>query len=116
MADEHVFIALQHKQRRGKTLAVVKSNGVTVRGLPLDTVYERLKQLFAKELAAADVGIFNRPKEQVLAQLQHYTRPGGKTLKYVKSRSLTVPNVNLQTVLRRIRDAFSAPALKSVIK
>jgi hypothetical protein len=116
MADEHVSIALQHKQRRGKTLAVVKSNSVTVRGLSLDAVYQRLKNIFAKELADSDIGIFKRPKERVLAQLQHYTRPDGKTLKYVASKSLTIPNVNLQTVLRRIDAAFSAPALKSKIK
>jgi hypothetical protein len=116
MAEEHVYIALQHRQRRGKALAVVKSSSITVRGISLDRVYNRLKTAFAKELAGADRGILKRPSEKVLAQLQHYTRPQGKTLKYVASKSLTIPNVNLQDVITRIEAAFAAPSLKTASK
>jgi hypothetical protein len=110
MADESVLISLQHKKRKGRVLAVVQSRSVTVRGLPLDEVFDRLKKTFQDELEGTDVGLYERPEEQVLAQLQHYTRdPAGGTLKYSSSKSLTVPNVALTAALRRIKTAFSRP-------
>jgi len=110
MADESVLISLQHKKRKGRALAVVQSRSVTVRGLALDDVHNRLKETFKAEMESADVGLYERPDEQVLAQLQHYTRdPGAKTLKYAASKSLTVPNVGLTAALRRIKAAFSRP-------
>jgi hypothetical protein len=108
MADESVLISLQHKKRKARALAVVKTSSLTVRGIPLDTVYEHLKKTFKPELNGSDFGIYERPEEKVLVQLQHYTRdPESQTLRYVASKSLTIPGVNLQAALKRIRAAFS---------
>jgi hypothetical protein len=110
MADESVLISLQHKKRKARALAVVMTRSVTVRGIPLDTVYEHLKETFAPELNGSDVGIYERPQEKVLAQLQHYVRDSeSQTLRYVASKSLTIPNINLQSALKRIRATFSRP-------
>ena len=110
MADESVLISIQHKKRKQRALAVVQSTSVTVRGLGLDDVHNRLKETFKPELEGSDVGLYERPAEKILAQLQHYTRdPDSKTLKYAASKSLTVPNVGLQAALRRIKAAFSRP-------
>lgn len=109
MADEHVNIFLQHKKRKGRALSIALSRSVTVRGLALDHVYERLQKTFQAEIDGTKVGLFERPNELVQAQLQQYIRdPKSNTLKYARSKSLTVPNVSLTTALRRIKAAFSS--------
>jgi hypothetical protein len=108
--DESVLISLQHKKRKGGALKVIMTKSITLRGIPLDTVHERLKQTFKPELNGSDVGIYERPEEKVLAQLQHYKRdPQSNTLRYVASESLTIPSVNLQATLKRIKAAFTRP-------
>ena len=109
MADEHVNIFLQHKKRKGRALSIVLSRNVTVRGFALDDVYGRLEKTFAAEIDGTKIGIVERPAELVQAQLQQYIRdPKSSTLKYTRSKSLTLPNVSLTTALRRIKAAFSS--------
>ncbi len=106
--DQRVLISLQYKKRKGSALAVIMSKSITLRGIPLHTVHERLQQTFKSYLNDSDVGFFERPDQQILAQLQYYERdPEAHTLKYVNSKSLTIPNINLTTALRRIKAAFS---------
>jgi hypothetical protein len=108
--DESVLISLQHKKRKGRTLAVVLSRSVTVRGLSLDVVLAKLQETFKSELEESQIGLYERPEEKILVQLQHYKRnEAQKRLAYVASKSLTVPGINLQTALRRIKAAFSRP-------
>jgi hypothetical protein len=108
--DESVLISLQHKKRKGRALAVVLSRSVTVRGLSLDTVHARLQETFKSELDEPETGLYERPEEKVLVQLQHYKRnEPQKPMAYVASKSLTVPGVNLQNALRRIKAAFAKP-------
>jgi hypothetical protein len=110
MADEHVNIFLQHKERKGRALTIDVSRSLVVRGLPLHEVFDRIQKTFAPEIEDSKVGLFERPKELVQAQLQQYVRdPNSKTLKYAASKSLTVPNVGLTAALRRIKAAFSRP-------
>lgn len=108
--DQSVLISLQHKKRQGRALKVAASRSITVRGFALDEVYDRLARTFKAELKnGSAVGIFERPKEQVLAQLQHYTRNGAAgTLKYAGSRSMTIAHIDLAKALRRIKAAFGA--------
>ena len=107
--DESVLISLQHKKRKGRALAVVLSRSVTVRGLSLDTVHTKLQETFKSELDESP-GLYERPEEKVLVQLQHYKRNDPqKPMAYIASKSLTVPGVNLQTALRRIKAAFAKP-------
>ena len=102
-----MLISLQHKKRKGGALAKPTTKSVTVRGIPLDTVHERLKQTFKPELVNGDVGIYERPEEKVFAQLQQYKRdPETKTLRYVASKSMTISGVNLQAALARVKAAF----------
>ena len=109
MSDERVLISLQHKKRQGRALHVVLSRSVTVRGFSLDDVDRRLRTAFKNEIERLAVGIYERPAEQVLAQLQHYTRAGAAgTLQYAGSRSMTLINVSLAAALRRIKAAFGA--------
>jgi hypothetical protein len=109
MADEVVLITLQHKKRDGKALKVKLTRSVTVRGVNLQDAHSRLKQTFREELSAADVGVYERPQEKVLCQIQHFQRnPETKTLKYVSSKSMTIPNLSIDPVLRRIKAAFSS--------
>ena len=108
--DESVLISLQHKKRKGRTLAVVLSRSVTVRGLSLHAVLAKLQETFKSELEESQIGLYERPEEKILVQLQHYKRKEAqKPLAYVASKSLTVPGINLQTALRRIKAAFSRP-------
>jgi hypothetical protein len=73
-----------------------------------------MKETFHEELSSGDVGIYERPAEKVLCQIQHFKRdPVTETLKYSTSKSMTIPNLDLNTVLRRIKAAFSTPARKS---
>jgi len=109
MADEHVNIFLQHKKRKGGALSIDVSKSLTVRALPLDEVFERIQKTFENHIDGTRVGLYERPDELVQAQLQQYVRdPGSKVLKYTKSKSLTIPNVSLQTAIRRIKAAFSS--------
>jgi hypothetical protein len=108
MADEVVLISLQHKKREGKALKVKLTRSVTVRGVNLADAHSRLKETFEEELSGGDVGVYERPNEKVLCQIQHYQRdPESKTLKYVSSKSMTIPNLGIDPVLRRIKAAFS---------
>jgi len=108
--DQSVLISLQHKKRQGRALKVATSRSITVRGFALDDVYERLHQTFEADICnGSAAGIYERPKEQVLAQLQHYIRNGAAgTLKYAGSRSMTIAHVDLAKALKRIRAAFGA--------
>lgn len=106
--DESVLISLQHKKRKGRALAIVLSRSITVRGLPLEEVHERLRKTFNGELEESETGLYERPEEKVLVQLQHYKRSGkASPLKYVASKSLTIPGVSLKTALARIKAAFA---------
>jgi hypothetical protein len=109
VADLSVVIALQHKKRVGKRLKVALSRTITVHGYSLDEVVAMLKKAFAKEIGKADDrGVFERPAEKVLAQLQLYERqPAGGALKYSVSKSLTIPNVNLTSAIARTKAAFT---------
>jgi hypothetical protein len=110
MADEHVNIFLQHKKRKGRALTIALSRSLTVRGLPIDEVFERLRKTFHADMESSKVGLYERPEELVQAQLQQYIRdPASSTLRYAGSKSLTIPNVSLTTALRRIKAAFAKP-------
>jgi hypothetical protein len=107
--DESVLISLRHKKRKGRALAVAVSRSVTVRHLSLDTVLHKLQETFKPELDESP-GLYERPDEKVLVQLQHYKRnESQKAMSYLGSKSLTIPGVNLQTVMRRIKAAFAKP-------
>jgi hypothetical protein len=108
--DQSVLISLQHKKRQGRALKIVKSCSLPVRGFALDEVFDRLQQTFEAELHnRAAAGIYERPKEQVLAQVQHFTRNGAAgTLKYAGSHSMTIAHIDLAKALKRIKAAFGA--------
>jgi hypothetical protein len=107
-ADEVVLISIQHKQRVGKALKVKSGRGITVRGVNLDFALTRMRETFREELAGAEAGVYERPDQKVLLQLQHFKRdPATNTLKYFASKSLTIPKLGIDPVLSRIKAAFS---------
>jgi len=108
MADESVLIQLQHKKRKGGSLAFVGSVSRTVRGFSLEAVQNLIKETFKAELDGSKVGLFKRPDDKVLAMLTHFKRdPKTNTLKYAGVKSLTIDNINLKTALRRVEAAVS---------